>query len=397
MPGTLAPAAAVAGVAMTEQGDAGGRTGKSLYVEAVLGALADAGLSPGDVDGLVGQGPGNPGLWNPHGLYVDLFGTPLRFYAEAKVGAASPGAALTLAASAIREGRADVVMVAGAAGTPEERVSATSGVNRDEAVARMAMLGSEFEYPWGTSRIADYAMFAQRHMHEFGTTEEQLAEVAVAARYHATMTEESVMGHRGELTIEDVVSSRMIASPLHLLDCCLINNGGGAYVVTSIERARSLKHPPVALLGSAENYPFNDRHYVKSFTTLDERNSAAQALGQAGVTHDDIDLTGISDHFTINVILELEDAGFCKKGEGGSFVEGGALKVGGRLPTNTDGGYLSHSHAGSCGVFTLIEAVTQLRHDAGQRQVENAELALLRGTGGAMQASYTAILGRDAS
>jgi acetyl-CoA acetyltransferase len=232
-------------------------------------------------------------------------------------------------------------------------------------------------------------------MYEYGTKPEHLAEVAVAARYHATMTPEAVMGSRGPMTIDDVLASRMIASPLHLFDCCIINNGGGAYVVTSEERARSLPHPPVYLLGIGENYPFNDRHYARSLTGFDTHNSAGQALGQAGLTHDDISLAGISDHFTINVLIELEDAGFCKKGEGGSFVEGGALQIGGRLPTNTDGGYLSHSHAGGCGVFTLIEAVTQLRHDAGERQVQDAKFALLRGTGGAMQASYTAILGTE--
>jgi acetyl-CoA acetyltransferase len=388
--------AAVVGTYVTEQGPLPGRTASSVWIEAAMGALKDAGLTPGDVDGLVGSGPGNNALWNPHGIYVDLFGTPLRFYADVKVGASSPGAAIAVAASAIREGRASVVLVCNGAGEPDMKPQGGGGgLSRDEAVARMSMLGSEFEYPWGTTRIADYAMMAQRHMYEYGTTSEQLAEVAVAARYHATMTPESVMGVRGELTIDDVVNSRMIASPLHLLDCCLINNGGGAYVVTSGERARDMPHPPVYLLGDGENYPFNDRHYTRSMTGFDESGSAAQALRQAKLTHDDIDLAGISDHFTINVIMELEDAGFCKKGEGGSFVEGGALKVGGRLPTNTDGGYLAHSHAGACGVFTMIEAVHQLRHEAGDRQVQDANFALLRGTGGAMQASYTAILGRN--
>jgi len=386
---------AVVGTYVTEQGPLEGRTTSSIYVESALGALADAGLTPGDVDGLVGSGPGNPALWNPHGLYADLFGTPLRFYAEAKVGAGSAGAAVALAASAIREGRAEVVLVVNAAGAPDMAHAGGLGADRDSAVARMSMLGSEFEYPWGTTRIADYAMYAQRHMYEYGTKPEHLAEVAVAARYHATLTPESVMGGRGPITIDDVLASRMIASPLHLLDCCLINNGGGAYVVASEARARGLRHDPVFLLGFGENYPFNDRHYAKSLSGFDTHNSAGQALRQANLTHDDIDLAGVSDHFTINVIIELEDAGFCKKGEGGSFVEGGALQLGGRLPTNTDGGYLSHSHAGACGVFTVIEAVTQLRREAGQRQVEDAAFAMLRGTGGAMQASYTAVLGRD--
>lgn len=386
---------AVVGVYVTEQGALEGRTTSSIWIEAALGALRDAGLNPSDVDGLVGAGPGNNALWNPHGVYVDLFGTPLRFYADMKVGASSPGAAITVAASAIREGRASVVLVANAAGAPDIGPVSGGGVDRDSAIARMSMLGSEFEYPWGTTRIADYAMMARRHMHEYGTKPEHLAEVAVAARYHATLTPESVMGSRGPITIDDVLSSRMIADPLHLLDCCLINNGGGAYVVTSDDIARGLPHAPIFLLGAGENYPFNDRHYAKSMTGFDTNASAWQALAQAGLTHNDISFTGVSDHFTINVIMELEDAGFCKKGEGGDFVQGGTLQLGGKLPTNTDGGYLAHSHAGGCGVFTMIEAVKQLRHEAIGRQVQDATFALLRGTGGAMQASYTAILGRD--
>lgn len=387
-------AAAVVGTYVTEQGALPERTASSLYLEAARGALADAGLTPGDVDGLIGAGPGPGAMGNPHGAYADVFGKALRFYAEARVGASSPSAGLALAASAIREGRASVVLIATSSGAPDVLAAPGGG---DSPAARQAFGGTEFEYPWGTTRAADYAMMARRHMHEFGTKPEHLAEVAVAARHHATLTPESVMGERGPITIDDVLSSRMIADPLHLYDCCLVNNGGGAVVVTSAERARDLPRPPVYLLGSGENYPFHDRHYARSLVGFDTNNSAGQALAQAGLTHEDIDLAGISDHFTINVILELEDAGFCKKGEGGSFVEGGALKVGGRLPTNTDGGYLSHSHAGGCGIFTLIEAVTQLRHDAGQRQVADAKFALLRGTGGAMQASYTAIVGRELS
>jgi acetyl-CoA acetyltransferase len=382
---------AVVGVYVTEQGALEGRTTSSIYVEAVLGALRDAGLNPRDVDGLVGAGPGTNPAGNQHGAYADLFGAPLRFYADTKVGASSPGAAIAVAASAIREGRASVVLVATASGASDVLQPTPA-----QAAARAAAFAdSEFESLWGPTRVADYAMMARRHMHDYGTKPEHLAEVAVAARYHATLTPESVMGSRGPITIDDVLSSRMICDPLHLMDCCLVNNGGGAYVVTSDDVARGLPHAPIFLLGAGENYPFNDRHYARSMTGFDTNASAWQALAQAGLTHDDISLTGISDHFTINVIMELEDAGFCKKGEGGDFVQGGTLQLGGKLPTNTDGGYLSHSHAGGCGIFTMIESVKQLRHEAKGRQVEDATFALLRGTGGAMQASYTAILGRD--
>jgi len=224
--------------------------------------------------------------------------------------------------------------VATASGAPD--VAPSQGGGRPDLVQRFAMLGGEFEYPWGTTRAADYAMMARRHMHEYGTKPEHLAEVAVAARYHATLTPESVMGSRGPITIDDVLSSRMIADPLHLMDCCLVNNGGGAYIVASDDVARGLPRVPVYVLGVGENYPYNDRHYARSLTGFDRNDSAWQALGQAELTHADIDFTGISDHFTINVIMELEDAGFCKKGEGGDFVSGGTLQLGAscrRTPT----------------------------------------------------------------
>jgi acetyl-CoA acetyltransferase len=259
----------------------------------------------------------------------------------------------------------------------------------------MAKLSGPYEYVYGTTRVSDYATLAMRHMHEYGTTPEQLAEIAVAQRHGATLHPLSVNGHRGDITVEDVVSSRMIADPLHLLDCCAINQGAGAYLVTTVDHARSLRQTPVGVLGYGEGHNHIDPNAIESLTEFQgAKVSADTAFGMAGVSRDDIDVAGISDHFTIGVLLGLEDAGFCKKGEGGSFVDQGGTSLTGRLPTNTSGGFLSFSHAGMCGIFTLIELVDQLRGNAGERQVKDASLAFLNGVGGAQQAHAAAILGR---
>jgi len=232
-------------------------------------------------------------------------------------------------------------------------------------------------------------------MYEFGTTEEQLAEVAVAQRYGATLNPFSVNGVRGELTIEAVMASRPIAEPLKLLDCCLVNQGAGCIVVTRTADARAQgRHPPVTVLGWGEGQSYLDPCKAPSLTGFEGGRLAADtAFTIAGVGRHEIDVAGISDHFTINVIVELEDAGFCAKGEGGEFVEGQATRIGGRLPVNTDGGFLSNSHAGSCGLFTMIELVRQLRGEAGGRQIDGARLAYAHGVGGVSQVQYGAVLG----
>jgi acetyl-CoA acetyltransferase len=309
------------------------------------------------------------------------------------VGAASSAAGLNLAAYAVSHGLANAVLIdnAVAAGGGGQ-----AGVDRDAAIARMAKLSGPYEYVYGTTRISDYATLAMRHFHEYGTTPEQLADVAVSQRHAATLHPLSVHGHRGDITVEDVLTSRMIADPLHLLDCCAINHGGGAVVVTTADRARAAgRHAPVALLGYGEGHSHIDPNALASLTEFPAAKAAADtAFGMAGVSREDIDVAGISDHFTISVVTGLEDAGFCKKGEGGAFVANGGTGLNGRLPTNTSGGFLSFSHAGMCGIFTLIELVDQLRHEAGPRQADNASLAFLSGVGGADQAFCSAILGR---
>ncbi|MDP2951967.1 MAG: hypothetical protein Q8O76_01455 [Chloroflexota bacterium] len=385
--------AAIVGVYLTRQGNLEGTSADELYVEAVKGALDDAGLKAQEIDGLIGTwvdgspAPFGAGFFPTYfpGAFCDQFGTTLRYFDETRAGASSPQAGLARAVTAIAEGRASTVVIAAAASRPGLGLGPVPG----------ALSGAEFKDIWGTSRTADYAIIARRHMHQFGTTSEQLAEVAVAARQFAVMNPGAVMHSKGPITVQDVVNSRMIAAPMHLLDCCLVNDGGGAVVVTTAERARDLRKKPIRLLGVSEAYVYNDAHYMPRSLTFGAAITGPKAFATAGVGHQDIDVAYISDHFTIDVIVELEDLGFCAKGEGGHFVEGGTLQLGGKLPLNTDGGYLSHSHAANCGLFPIVEAVKQLRGECGRRQVKGAKIALLQGTGGAFCASVTSILGVD--
>jgi acetyl-CoA C-acetyltransferase len=386
--------AAVAGVYVSEQGDLAARSQPDLYWECVQGALADAGLSLADVDGLIGPAPEGFGVREalPGSAVADVVGHPLRFHAATGVGAASQAAGVGLASLAVANGLAEVVIV------PTAAAGASAGytaADRDAAVEHMAKLGSPFEAVMGTTRVADFAFVARRHMYEYGTTSEQLAAVAVAQRHSATLHPRAVMGPKGEITVEQVLASRMMAEPLHLLDCCIVNQGGGCVVVTSTARARAQGlHPPISVLGWGEGHGYLDPNTAPSLTSFSGRVAADDAFRAAGVSRGDIDVAGVSDHFTINVVVELEDAGFCAKGEGGPFVADGALALGGRLPTNTHGGFLSGTHAASCALFTLIELVEQLRGEAGPRQVAGAELAFAGGVGGVSQAHYAAVLGR---
>src|SRR3954449_11358721 len=386
--------AAIAGVYVSEQGDLATRSQPDLYWECVQGALADAGLTLADVDGLIGPAPEGFGVRHalPGAAVADIVGHPLRFHAATGVGAASQAAGVGLAALAVANRLADVVVVPTAAAGSSAGYTAA---DRNAAVEHMAKLGSPFEAVMGTTRVADFAMVARRHMHEYGTTSEQLAEVAVAQRHAATLHPRAVMRDKGELTVDGVLSSRMMAEPLHLLDCCLVNQGGGCVVVTRRERAAAEGvHTPVVLLGWGEGHGYLDPNSAPELTSFSGRLAADTAFGLAGVTRDDIQVAGVSDHFTISVITELEDAGVCPKGEGGGFVAHGGIALDGRLPTNTHGGYLSGTHAASCALFTLIELVEQLRGEAGARQVGGAELAFHCGVGGVSQAHYAAVLGK---
>jgi acetyl-CoA acetyltransferase len=260
----------------------------------------------------------------------------------------------------------------------------------------MAKLSGPYEYVYGTTRVSDYAVYAMRHAYEYGTSPAQLAEVAVAQRHSATLHPLSVNGWRGDITVDDVLASPLIADPLHLLDCCVVNQGAGAIVMTRSDDAWALgRHHPVQLLGYGEGHSHIDPNALGSMVESRAAGLAAEtAFRAAGVSPADIDVAGLSDHFTIGVVLGLEDAGFCRRGEGGSFVEDGGTGLDGHLPTNTSGGHLSFSHAGMCAIFTLIEVVEQLRNEAGRRQVPSASLGFVTGVGGAQQACSAAVLGR---
>jgi acetyl-CoA acetyltransferase len=236
-------------------------------------------------------------------------------------------------------------------------------------------------------------MAAMRHMHEFGTTSEQLAEIAVATRKWATLNPAATM--RDPIGVADVLASPLISSPLHLLDCCLVTDGGGAVVLTTAERAKDLPSRPVHVRGYGETLTHATIANMPDLTLTGAQQSGRVAMGMAGVRHDEIDVVEIYDSFTITVLLTLEALGFCGRGEGGAFVSGQRTAPGGEFPLNTNGGGLSYAHPGMYGLFVLIEAVRQLRGEAGERQVPDARIALAHGTGGVLASTVTCILSRD--
>jgi acetyl-CoA acetyltransferase len=252
---------------------------------------------------------------------------------------------------------------------------------------------ASFQSPYGMTTVGSYALVAQLHRQRFGTTAEQLAEIAVTMRHHASLNPAAKM--RQPITVDDVLASRMISDPLHLLDCCIISDGGGAVVVTSAARARDLPKKPVLLLGCGEAVAHQETGSPDLFA-IAARQSGKRAFGMAGVTPADVDLCTIYDSFTITVLATLENLGFCGIGEGGGFVEGGRIRLGGELPVNPDGGGLSNNHPGMRGIFLVIEAVKQLRGECDARQVAGARLACAHGTGGTLGVAHsgaTLILG----
>src|SRR3990167_8317312 len=257
---------------------------------------------------------------------------------------------------------------------------------------RPAVLTMQYETPWGMpTPVGGYAMAAKRHMHEYGTTSEQLAEIAVATRKWAALNPAATM--REPLSIEDVLQSTMISDPLHLLDICLVTDGGGAVVMTTAEHAKALGRKPVFVRGYGESHT----HWTIAAMADLARLTAAEVAGgdafaMAGIRHDAIDVVEVYDSFTITVLLRLEALGFCKRGEGGAFVANQRTAPGGVFPLNTNGGGLSYAHPGMYGIFLLIEAVRQLRGECGPRQIQNAVTALVHGTGGTLSSGATCIL-----
>jgi acetyl-CoA C-acetyltransferase len=374
---------AVAGVYEHPTRFAPDKTAYQLHVESARGALADAGLEIGDVDGFFTSGVGPIGILS---LAQHLNLRPCHVDSQA-IGGSSFVSHCLHAAAAIAGGLCDVALVTYGSTAASERFAIGTGGGG------LGDPPDHFEVPFGPTIVGSYALVAQRHMHEYGTTSEQLAEIAVTMRRHATMNPHAK--YRDPITVEDVLASRVISSPLHLLDCCIISDGGGALVLTSLERARDLAKPPVVVLGGAEAV---QHHGIgrRDLLEIAARQSGPLALARAGVTHADVDCCMIYDSYTITVLATLEALGFCAPGEGGAFCAGGRIGLGGALPINTDGGGLSSNHPGMRGMFLVIEATRQLRGERGATQVPDAEIALVHGTGGMLgqrHSGVTMILG----
>jgi acetyl-CoA acetyltransferase len=379
---------AIVGAADTEVGVVPHLSATQLYVKAAKLALEDAGLSKGDIDGLITcVSWAEPYLYHAE-MIAEYMGIFPRYCITAPSGGGTTLAVMHHAASAIATGMCDTVLITMAD-------SQVSGLSRDKAIEAMASAGHpQFERPYGPPIPAFYAMLAAAHEHAYGTTAAQRAAVAVACRKHASMNPAAQM--RKPITIDDVLASRMISDPLHLLDCSLVSDGGAAIVMVSAERARDFPKRPVYLLGTGEGHSHEHVTQAVSLTTSAAKEAGERAYAMAGMGPKDIDVAELYDCFTPVVIIELEDLGFCAKGEGGSFVENGRIELGGELPINTHGGLLSHCHPGHPGsMFSITEAVRQLRGECGPRQVADAKIALVHGQGGIMSTHCTAILGSE--
>jgi acetyl-CoA C-acetyltransferase len=362
-----------------------------LHAEVASGALRDAGLSREDVDGYFCAGDA-PGL-GPLSM-LDYMGLKVRHTDSTETGGSSYTIHVAHAAQAIAAGKCTVALIT-LAGRPRAEGMATGTAPRSYS-AHAPDVG--FEAPFAPVTTNMYAMCAMRHMHEFGTTSEQLAWIKVAASHHAQHNPHAML--REVVTVEEVVASPMIADPLHRLDCCVISDGGGALVVVAPEIAKSLKRPKVSLLGAGEAAKHQQGGRI-DLTYSGAVWSGATAFAEAAIKPADIKYVSIYDSFTITVLITLEDLGFCERGKGGRLVADGNLIAGtGKLPFNTDGGGLCNNHPGNRGSMTkVIEAVRQLRGEAHpQVQVRNCDLALAHGTGGSLgtrHASATVILGRE--
>jgi acetyl-CoA acetyltransferase len=375
---------ALAGVAESDLGKVPGKTAIQLAAEASARALADAGLTKADVDGLFTFGFGRMGSVQ-FGEYLRI--RP-RYSDSSFMGGSTPVAFVGHAAAAIAAGLCEVALVCYGSTQASDAARRLGGAAEDPRLP-----SSQYERPFGMpTPLGAYALAATRHMAIYGTTAEQLAEIAVATRAWASLNPVAMM--RDPLTIADVLGSPVIASPLHRLDCCLVTDGGGALVITTRERARDLRRPPVSVLGVAETHTHQIISQMPDLTVTGAAHTGPRAFAMAGLTPRDIDVTEIYDSFTITVLLTLEDLGFCKKGEGGAFVSRQRTAPGGEFPLNTQGGGLSYCHPGVFGIFTVIEGVRQLRGECGARQVAGARTALCHGTGGVLSASGTVILGR---
>jgi acetyl-CoA acetyltransferase len=375
---TLRDKACVVGIGETPytRGKGSGLSQLALQLKASMAAIEDAGLTPKQIDGIMPF----PNLGTAEGFAANLGVENLRFAATLNVGGAAPCASLRTAAMAVASGAAEHVLVpAGWNGY--------SGSRARETVADEVMsipggtIARDFYMPYGLASPPQwYALMARRHMHEFGTKQEQLGCIALAMRKHAQLNENAVM-HGKQMTLDDYLGSPVITDPYRLFDCCLETDGAAAMVVTSAERAADMKQKPVYIMGAASGqpYPADDIIGREDIFRTGLTIAADEAYKMAGVTPSDVDFAEIYDCFTFEVLQQIEESGFCARGEGGAFVEDGRIELGGELPVNTHGGLLSEAHV--LGMNHIVEAVRQLRGEAGERQVADAEIGLVTGWG----------------
>jgi acetyl-CoA acetyltransferase len=373
---------AIVGAATYGIGEAPGYRSMDLAARAALAALADAGCRLADVDALFVCTPDDAfsGL-----TAAEYLGIRPRFTENNRTGGSAFLSHVVVASLMLDAGYCDTALV-------------MYGSNQRTAAGRLvtARVPSPYEAPYKPlTPVSSYALAAARHMHQYGTTRKQLAEVAVAARQWANRNPEAFM--HGDLTIADCLRSRMVSDPISARDCCLVTDGAAAIVLRRADRAGDHPKAPVYVLGAAAATWHNTIDQMPDLTTTPAAESGARAFAIAGVTPADIDVVQLYDAFTINTVLFLEDLGFCPKGEGGRFVSGGAIAPGGTLPVNTNGGGLSCCHPGMYGLFTIVESCVQLRGEGGQRQIPKAELAVAHANGGTLSSQATLVLGTGAT
>lgn len=374
---------AIVGVGLSDCGRVPDQTAMGLMAQGARRAVADAGLTKDDIDGFGGHGTLLPPL-----EVSEYLGLRPTWVDATNVGGSSWEAMARHAMHAIASGEVDVVLLTYGS-------TARSDVKRGVRASAAAMgTGGvlQYETPYDATLIAKYAMAARRHMIEYGTTVEQLAEVAVAAHEWAALNDNAF--ERDRITVEDVAAAPMLADPFTSRHVCLRTDGGGAVVLASERVARDCAKEPVWILGAADAASHVSMSEWADFTTSAAAVSGPQAFARAGVSPGDIDVCQLYDSFTSTVLLTVEDLGFCEKGQGGPFIGSGALRPGGALPTNTDGGGLACCHPGMRGMFLMVEATRQLRGECGPRQVEDARLACVHAMGGFFSHSATMILGR---
>lgn len=370
---------ATVGVGLSAFGEAPGRTHMELMGEAIHNALTDAGIEKNEVDGLFTSN------------FVDqltplvvseYFGLTPTFMDGSNLGGSVFVNSVQSAALALNAGLCNVALICYGSNSRTGAMIPPAEAPTVEAVYKP-------RYP-----INGYALAAARHMHEYGTTSEQLAEVAVSARKWANLNPKAVM-HGQSLSVDDVLGARRIVDPFGVHDCCLVSDGGAAMIMVRADRARDFRKKPVYMLGVASRTTHNIISQMPDLTTTAAAQSAPVAFEMAGVKPSDIDVVEVYDAFTINTLLFMEDMGFCKKGEGGEFVSNGNIAPGGSLPVNTNGGGLSCVHPGMYGLLTMVEAVQQLRGECGERQVNDARLAACNGSGGYLSSQVTAVFGTE--